>query len=552
MEYSRGKIKDIIKTLEGLQGDYDSRQLPLPKEVAQYAYPNGGYFEDTHDPYTHGEKRTDEIYDSIASVATRVATSGIASGLTPQTTRWGNWKPEDKELLEQTGVRAWSDEVTSKDFQIMSRSNFYKEMLKLYAEMFVFGTGCIITDFHPQRWIHCKTLTMGEYWFLEDEWGEPDILYRKVWMQAHKMERKFGYKNLSQQVKKSIDGKKLHEWYEVYHVIQPVFNWGDFSYEGLYFEKSKNISNNNILMETGYFTKPHTISRWQQVGSEKWGRSPVIEALPDIRTLHTICADKLDALEYMLKGLWAVIGTKLKDFILKGNPGDVTAIDPVPGINGVPLMNVSTAQNFPYAAVISEIETLRSRINSILFGDLFQALNALDPKRTAFEVSAIQDQNQRVLSPIIGNLISDLILPQGERRYDLLYRHGAFTEPPQELIGERVSMEMTSSLSMIQQKVSVVAMEQLAGLVGSLAQVQPTVIDKIDYDQTVDEYGNAVNAPGSMIRSDDQVGEIRDQRAEAAARQQQMVEASEAAQNLKTASEADTSGDNVLTNIMRS
>lgn len=549
MDYRRGKIADLKKVMSGLQSEYESKHLTLHKEVATYTYPNGGYFDDEHDPSTHGDKRTDEIYDSIASIATRVATSGIASGLTPQTSRWGAWKPEDKDLMELTGVREWADEVTEKDFHIMSRSNFYKEQLKFYAEAFVFGTACIITDFHPTRWIHCKTLTIGEYYFLEDEWGVPDILYRKLWMQAHEMERKFGLENLSNKVQNAIKQNNTFQWFEVCNVIQPVIGWGGFTYESIYFEKTSEKPN-EILMETGYFSKPFTIFRWQQIGSEKWGRSPVIEALPDIRTLHTICADKLDALEYMIKGLWAVIDGSVKDFIMRGDPGDINVLKPVPGFNGQPLTNISTARDFPYAVVYQEIETIRSRINSILFGDLFQALNALDPKRTAFEVSAIQDQNQRVLAPVIGNFISDAILPQAERRFDILHRHGAFSEPPQEVIGEELSLEMTSSLSMIQQKVSTVAMEQLAGFVGSLVQQQPDIIDKIDYDQSVDEYSSAINAPGSMVRSDDQVEKIRTKRAEDQARQQQIIEQSQAAQNIKTLSEAKTGEESALTGIM--
>lgn len=550
MEYRRGKVKDIRKRLDGAQNEYNSKMLDIHKEIATFTYPSGGYFEDTDSPDTHGEKRTSDIYDSIASVATRIATSGIASGLTPQTSRWGNWKPENKKLMESTGVRAWSDEITEKDFIVLSRSNFYKEVLKFYAEAFVFGTAAIITDFHPQKWINGKTLTAGEYYFLEDEWGVPDTIFRRLWFQAYTMEKKFGKENLSEKVVTAINSQRDSEWFEAYHVIQPVFGFGDFTYEGLYFEKAPDKPN-NILMESGYFHKPCHIFKWQQVGSEKWGRSPIMEALPDIRLLHTLYRDKLQALAFMIKPLRAALSAAIKNQVMRAKPGDIIVLNNVPGFNGIGIENISRASDFPYGEVTQDMNELRNRINSILFGDLFQALSAFNPKvQTAFEISAIQDQNQRLLSPVIGNFISDFIIPQSERRYDILHRHGAFLEPPQELIGEEVTMEMTSSLSMIQQKVSTAAMERLIAYVRELSQTNPTVIDKIDYDQSVDNYANAVNAPGSMVRSDDEVKGIRDDRQEEIAKRQQLEEEAQAINNVKQLSETDTEGANALTNMI--
>jgi hypothetical protein len=550
MQYTGGNLKDIKKTFEGVKNNYEYTMLSFHKDVATYTYPNGGYFPDRHDPSTHGDRKTTEIYDSVAGVATRVATAGIASGLTPQASRWANWKPEDKELLELTGVREWSDEVTSKDFQALSRSNFYKEMLKVYSEAFVFGTACILTDFHPQRWIHCKAMTMGEYYFLEDQWGEPDTLFRTIWMQAHKMESMFGLKNLSKKVQDAINKKRGYEWFEVRHVIQKTFIFGNFTYEGIYFEKDNKVSN-EILARTGYFTKPFHIFRWQQIGSEKWGRSPVMEALPDIRYLHSICRDKREAMAFMVKGLWGVLNAAIKDDVIRSKPGDIIVLKDVPGFKGFPMVNLSRANEFPYGEVAAETIEVRNRVNAILFNDLFQALSAFNPKvQTAFEISQIQDQNQRLLSPIVGNFISDLIIPQSDRRFDIMHRNGAFTQPPIELEGEEISMELTSSLSIIQQKISTVAIEQLIGYVKLLSAEKPDIIDKINYEQSVDEYADAINAPGSMVRSDDQVKELRDVREDDFRRQQQIAENTESIKNMKNLSETKTDDENALTDIL--
>ena len=58
-------------------------------------------------------------------------------------------------------------------------------------------------------------------------------------------------------------------------------------------------------------------------------------------------------------------------------------------------------------------------------------------------------------------------------------------------------------------------MEQVA----PLAQVNPEIFDKLDTDQMVDELAQRMGVPASIIRSDEQVAAIRQQRAEAQAAQ---------------------------------
>ena len=72
-------------------------------------------------------------------------------------------------------------------------------------------------------------------------------------------------------------------------------------------------------------------------------------------------------------------------------------------------------------------------------------------------------------------------------------------------------------------------MEQIAPLI----QISPDIMDKIDVDQMIDELAQRMGVPASIIRSDETVAAIRQQRAEAQAAQQAqafaMMEAEQAA-----------------------
>ena len=69
------------------------------------------------------------------------------------------------------------------------------------------------------------------------------------------------------------------------------------------------------------------------------------------------------------------------------------------------------------------------------------------------------------------------------------------------------------------------AIERGLAFVGNLAAIKPDIIDKIDVDQAVDEYADAIGMPPSIVRADDKVEGLRADRQ----KQQQAAQAAEMA-----------------------
>ena len=105
-------------------------------------------------------------------------------------------------------------------------------------------------------------------------------------------------------------------------------------------------------------------------------------------------------------------------------------------------------------------------------------------------------------------------------------------------------------MAQAQKLVGVGAIERISSFVGNLAGVDPTVLDKMDLDQAIDQYGQAVSAPPDIIRSDDAVAAIREQRAQQQQAQQAAEMVQQGAQGAKLLSETDTSTENGLTALM--
>jgi hypothetical protein len=76
-----------------------------------------------------------------------------------------------------------------------------------------------------------------------------------------------------------------------------------------------------------------------------------------------------------------------------------------------------------------------------------------------------------------------------------------------------------------------------------------SIWDKVDVDQAIDEFGDAVSAPVRIIRSDEDVAAIREQRQQREQMAQNVALMEQAASGMQKLSQANTEGDNALTNL---
>ncbi len=119
-----------------------------------------------------------------------------------------------------------------------------------------------------------------------------------------------------------------------------------------------------------------------------------------------------------------------------------------------------------------------------------------------------------------------------------------------------IGLEYDSDLESLPLAMGIGNIERFVGFVGNLAALQaqagkaPTAFDKLDFDQTIDEYADGVSVPPTIVRSDDVVAEMRQAEQQQMQQAQQLQIAQQGAQAAKDLSQADTSGDNVLTRLM--
>jgi hypothetical protein len=170
-------------------------------------------------------------------------------------------------------------------------------------------------------------------------------------------------------------------------------------------------------------------------------------------------------------------------------------------------------------AVNQEKASLTQQIREMFFNDLFLMISQVNRQMTATEVAERNAEKMLLLGPVLDRLRSELFQPLIERVFGIMSRQGLIPEPPEELQGQEIKIEFISILAQAQKQSGIAAINNTVAFAGSLAQMSPGVLDKVNFDEAIDEVAAMNGVPPSLIRSDEEVARMR------AERQQQMEQA---------------------------
>jgi len=174
-----------------------------------------------------------------------------------------------------------------------------------------------------------------------------------------------------------------------------------------------------------------------------------------------------------------------------------------------------------------DIDKTERRIDKAYFVDLFNAISNMEGVQPRNQEELLQRNQERLLQlgPVLERVHGEFLAKLIDRTFNQMVRADLVPPAPPELEGQELEVRFISSLAMAQKAVAVGGIERLASFVGGLAQMNPSVVDKFDFDQSVDEFANAIGVPPRIVVTDEKVIEIREEKA----RQQQIAMAMEAA-----------------------
>jgi hypothetical protein len=553
--------QQLDRRLSQLKNERDKGWLPLWRDISDHIAPDMGRW-NTSD-VNEGKRRDQLIINSTGRSALKVLASGMFSGMTSPSRPWFKLATPDAALMEFGPVKSWLHQAELAMQDVFARSNLYNVLPTLYAEQGAFGVGAIACMPDDDEFIRFYNFTAGSYMAATSARQQVDTLYREFKMTARQMEQQFGKEALSSTVQ-TLLSTNPDAWVDVCHAVEPndkrIATRDDsrnMPIRSVYWEKGGD--QDKMLRESGFKSSPIMVPRWDVSGENVYGSGPGSVALGDTKALQLMEKRKAQMLE---KGVNPPMGApgSLRGQRASILPGDITYIDQnAIGQGFAPLYQIDASW---YGALRAEIMAHEQRIESAFFVDLFLMISSMDDVRTATEIAARKEEKMLMLGPVLERMNDELLDPLIDRVFNLMMEQSAprwagllpgnpmLPPPPKELAGMDLNVEYVSILAQAQKALGVSGIERAIGFAGNLAGIQPDIIDKIDFDQAVDEYTAMLGVPPTIVRSDQDVAQMRQARAQAQQQQAAMEQMSAGIQGAKLLSETDVSGDNALTALV--
>lgn len=338
------------------------------------------------------------LFDSTASDAVDNLAASIYTLLTPPESLW-------IDLVGESEKSPDAEYATAVLRANLNDSNFYTTIHQCYLDLVIYGTACLfmaqsplgassaftfsaipISDIAilPNATFHTTSMSARDVVSKYPEWTPPANLRDTI------------AKNPETRLKlvQSLVGTEFTAWLDA---------GGDIE--------------NNIVSRGTFETNPYIIFRWSVASGELYGRSPVLRALPDIKTANKVVELVLKNATIAVSGIWQADDDGV---INLGNinltPGAI--IPKAVGSSG--LTPLSSGANFDVSQLV--LKDLRERIRHALLADRLGLLS--EKEMTATEILARNADMMRILGATYGRLLHEFIRPLCDRGLQILSSRG--------------------------------------------------------------------------------------------------------------------------------
>lgn len=483
-----------------------------------------------------GERRTKEKFDDTATLAIEHGAAAIEGVVSPRGQVWhGIGLPESVE--EDQASMEWADRLTRFLFEkrYSARSNFASQLHETYMSLLAFGTGVLIVEDLLDGNVRYKSSHVSEHYYMENAVGRIDCDYRRYRLTARQALQKFK-ENAPPIVKRAAEkdpGKKL----EFMHVVMP----DEDGESGLPFVSYHvSVEDQSLIATGGFKSFPYIISRWTTSPNEIYGRSPAMTVLSEIKMLNAMRKTDLKARHMAVDPpILAADQHTVRRLAMK--PGHINY--GTLGPNGEALV-----QPYQTGGSIQTsndgIEQSREFINRAFFLNLFQIL-VESPAMTATEVLQRAQEKGQLLTPTAGRQMSELLEPIIMREISIYEEYGLFQDGsplalPEALkeLGGEFSIEYTNPLSKMQKSEEALSTERTVQALLPLAQLDPSILDPIDWREYANIMREANGAPARLFKSDEELNAEKEAKAQAQQMQQMVAAAPQVAGAIKDIAQA--------------
>ena len=523
--------KILVNRFETLKADRSNWENHW-QDIAEFVLPNRDFTRS----YAPGEERRSRIFNNTPGEALERLVGGMNSLLTNQSQKWFDFgvhlhtpNHDDDRWLSRA-----RDVVL--DLMGDPSLNLYATFDECYESLAGFGTGIVFAD--SRQGLRFRSIPLSSCYIDEDDMGMVDTVYRKFKYTLRQAIKAFGLESLPQKTQERLasqpdSSKLLNDKHEFIHCVGPR---EDYDMDSLFAERMPwysvviMLSDTHIVSESGFRSNPYMVPRWRMGSGEKYGRSPGMVLLQDIRTLNAMSKAALSA---AMKEADPPVQMPDSGFLRPARlgPGGLNVYRSS-SMGRIEPINTG-ARSDRASAIIGDIE---GRVRQGFYNDMFQ-MPEID-RMTATEVLQRQQDMRQLFAPTLNRLYSELLDPIVGGVFRLAMQEGLLPEAPDTIKSRGLKIHYTSPLARAQRGSEVSSYLEWVAAIAQIAEQDPTVLDNVHPDRTARRLAKSVSLPEEITRTDEELATLRQLREQEQQAQQEMMAAQSAASAAKDGAQA--------------
>jgi hypothetical protein len=413
---------------------------PLWRECYTYALPQRGLGLGAE--FAAGRRYNETLFDGTAPDAVEQLAASLLAELTPPWSQWFGFRPgHDVRPKDRPALATFLEDATGRVRGHFARSNFAVEIHQCFLDLVTIGTATLLFQEAPvgeASAFRFAAVPAAEMYIDGDQNGQIRHFYRASSLTLAGLRGRFPDARLPPSFAETCEREPDRQQ----DVVEAVVRQGEGYHYAAFLPEAADGAATDAPLAEGWFEQPPFLTfRWTKGAGELYGRSPVMTALPDVKTANKVVELILKNASIAVTGIWLADD----DGVL--NPANIKL---VPGsiipkaVGSAGLTPLQAPGRFDVSQLV--LDDLRSRIRHTLLTDRLGPVAGR--KMTATEVLERSSEMTRLLGAMFGRLQAELMNPLLHRAVAILRRRGEL--PGHVLDGRAAELQSRSPLARIQ------------------------------------------------------------------------------------------------------
>jgi hypothetical protein len=481
-----------------------------------------GYFEEAYEysmpmresMFEEGiaKRKTDKIFDETAVVGVQEFASRLQAGMVPTFARWADLRSgTEVPVQERLRIDESLDAITDYIFEILQNSNFNQEVHESFMDLAV-GTGSLlIEEGDANTPIKFRAVPLSHIVLDTGPNDDIDAVFRTRWIKQEDLKNAYPQGNFPDTLMMQMSSKNSQKRCEIIEVVKR--DWSkptELKWKYCVVLKQFKHLVLEYLME-GEGANPWIVFRWSKAAGEVYGRGPLLNALPAIKTCNLTVELILENAQMSISGMYQVDDDGvINPDTLQLVPGSI--IPRAPGSTG--LTPIVPPGKFDVAQII--LQDMRLNIKKALYNEQLG-----DPNKTpatATEITERMADLSRQIGAAFGRLQAEFVIPVLKRVIYILRKQGRIELPS--IGNQEIQVKPVSPLAQAQNNQDVMIVDRFLELISS--KFGPQSLNMFIKTDAVAEYiGRKLGLPSNLIRDKEEQAQILQQMQQMAQQQQQ-------------------------------